>query len=85
MLLAKTLKIVIFLRENAYFQEIEDKNQRTNIQKCDEKLHVFWNFDFGGILDGFWMGFVKPKSPFGGQKLSKMRSKTDKNLYKIES
>ena len=53
MLLAKTLKIVIFLRENAYFQEIEDKNLRKNIQKCDQKSHVFWNFNFGGILDGF--------------------------------
>ena len=41
MLLAKTLKIAIFPRENAYFQEVEDKNQRTKIQKCDEKLYVF--------------------------------------------
>ena len=73
-ILAETLKIVIFPRENAYFQEIEDKNQRTNIQKCDEKLHVFWNFDFGGILDGFCMAFGRPKFWFGGQKPSKMRS-----------
>ena len=57
MLLAKTLKIVIFPRENAYFQEIEDKNQRTKSQNCNEKLHVFWNFDFRGMLDGFWGGF----------------------------
>ena len=73
MLLAKTLKIVIFPRENAYFQEIEDKNQRANSQKRNEKLHVFWNFDFKGILGGFWEGFGNPKSRFGDQKPSKMR------------
>ena len=73
MLLAKTLKIVIFLRGNAYFQEIEDKNQRTKNQNCNEKLHVFWNFDFKGILNGFWAGFGRPKSRFGGQKPFKMR------------
>ena len=84
MLLAKTLKIVIFPRENAYFQEIEDKNQRTKSQNCNEKLHVFWNFDFKGILHGFWTGFGRPKSRFGGQKPSKMRSETFKNRYKIE-
>ena len=74
MLLAKTLKIVIFFRENAYFQEIEDKNQRAKSQNRNEKLHVFWNFDFKGILNGFWAGLGKPKSRFGGQKPSQMRS-----------
>ena len=73
MLLAKTLKIVIFPRENAYFQEIEDKNQRTNSQKCNENLHVFWNFDFRCILNGFGDVFGRPKSGFGGPKPSKMR------------
>ena len=74
MLLAKTLKIVIFFEENTYFQEIEDTNTRKNSQTWTEKLHVFWNFDFKGILGGFWKGFGKPKSRFGGQKPSKMRS-----------
>ena len=74
MLLAKTLKIVIFPRENAYFQEIEDKNQRTKSQNRNEKLHVFWNFNFRGIWDGFWVGFGKPKFWFGDQKPSKMMS-----------
>ena len=73
MLLAKTLKIVILPRENAYFQEIEDAKQRKNIKTCDEKLHVFWNFDFKSILDGSWVGFGEPKSWFGDQKPSKMR------------
>ena len=74
MLLAKTLKIAIFPRENAYFQEVEDKNQRKSNQKRNEQLHIFWNFDFRSALDGFWMEFGRPKSRFGGQKPSKMRS-----------
>ena len=85
MLLAKTLKIVILPRENAYFQEIEDKNQRTNNKKCNEKLHVFRNFDFKGILDGFWVGFGRPKPRFGSQKPSKMRSETHLNRYNIQN
>ena len=30
--------------------------------KINEKLHVFWEVDFGGILGGFWKGFGRPKS-----------------------
>ena len=71
MLLAKTLKIVIFLRENAYFQEIEDKNPRTKSQNCNEKLHVFWNFDFKGILHGFWTGFESQNVGLEAKNLSK--------------
>ena len=33
-----------------------------NLAKIDENLHVFWEFDFGGILGGFWEGFGKPAS-----------------------
>ena len=53
MILAKTLKIVIFLWENAYFEEIEDWKQEKNQTKIDEKLYVFWDIDFGRILGGF--------------------------------
>ena len=47
-------------------------------------MHVFWNFDFKGILNGFWAGFGKPKSRFGGQKPFKMRSQTHEIQYKVE-
>ena len=30
--------------------------------KIDEKSHVFWDIDFGRILEGFWDGFGRPKS-----------------------
>ena len=30
--------------------------------KIDEKSHVFWDVDFGGILGGFWEGLGRPKS-----------------------
>ena len=61
-LLAKTLKIVIFPRENAYFQEIEDWKKEKHRAKIDEKSHVFWDLDFDRILEGFWEGFGRPKS-----------------------
>ena len=79
MLLAKTLKIVIFLRENAYFQEIEDKDQRKNNKKCAEKSHVFWNFDFINFPVGFGAGFGKPKHQKIKPGAPKMRFETDKN------
>ena len=28
--------------------------QRLLRTKIDEKLHVFWDIDFGGVLGGFW-------------------------------
>ena len=28
----------------------------------NEKSHVFWKYDFEGILEGFWEGFGRPKS-----------------------
>ena len=60
-ILAKTLKLVIFPRENAYFQEIEDRKKYKNQAKIDEKSHVFLDVDFEGILDGFWKGFDRPQ------------------------
>ena len=58
-LLAKTLKMVIFLRENAYFQEIEDRKNIKIKQKsmknrmfCGTSISkVFW-MDFEGVLGG---------------------------------
>ena len=55
MLLAKTLKIVIFHRENAHFQEIE--HQKKNIEQKSMKNRMFfeprfWE-DFGRVLGGF--------------------------------
>ena len=61
-ILAKTLKLVIFPRENAYFQEIEHEKNNKNCTKIDEKLHVFLEIDFGSILERFWHGFGRPKS-----------------------
>ena len=70
MLLAKTLKIVIFPRENAYFQEIQDKTQRTNKQKCIEKLDVFgtsilkaFSIDLGRVLGGQNLGLEAKNLP----------------------
>ena len=61
-ILAKTLKMLIFLRENQYFQEIEDRKNAKNPTKIHEKSYVFWDIDFGWILGGFWEGFGRPKS-----------------------
>ena len=33
-----------------------------NQAKIGEKLHVFWDVDFGRILGGFWEGFGMPKT-----------------------
>ena len=63
MFLAKTLKIELSLESGAHFQEIEDQKKTKNQAKIDEKSHVFWGVDFGCILDRFWEGFGKPKSP----------------------
>ena len=61
MILAKTLKLVIFLKENYDFQEIEHQKNEKNFEQIDEKLHVFWDLDFVRILGGFWEGFGRPK------------------------
>ena len=56
-----------------------EKSMLAPLQQCifrakiHEKSHVFWDFDFKGILNGFGAGFGRPKSRFGGQKPSKMR------------
>ena len=33
-----------------------------NNGKIIEKMHVFWDVDFRGIVEGFWKGFGRPKS-----------------------
>ena len=60
--LAKTLKIVIFLRENWYFQGFEPFSFERCCRKCSQKSDVFWNIDLEGILGRFWKGFRRPKS-----------------------
>ena len=53
MLLAKTLKIVILRRENAYFQEIEDRKNIKIEQKSMKNRMFFWT----SILEGLdWVG-----------------------------
>ena len=61
-ILAKTLKISISSWENAYFKGFEDNTNAKTIIKYFEKIDVFWNFDFEGILGRFWKGFGRPKS-----------------------
>ena len=61
-ILAKTLKIVIPSRRNANFQEIEDRKNEKNQTRIDEKSHVFWDIDFGYVLEGFGEGFGRSKS-----------------------
>ena len=56
-LLVKTLKIVIFPRENAYFQEIEHQKKKTS-NKNRRKIACFlgprfW-MDLGRVLGRFW-------------------------------
>ena len=77
-ILAKTLKIVIFPRENAYFQEIEHQKKEKHRAKIDEKSHVFWNLDFGWIWGGFWEGLGTPKP-------TKIPPKSHKNRIKIKA
>ena len=59
--LAKTLKIAIFPKENAYFQEIK-RPKKKDRAKIEETSHVFWEFHFGWILNGLGGGFGRPKS-----------------------
>ena len=56
MILVKTSKKVIFLKENLDFQEIQDTEANKIQTKIDEKSHVFWDLDFGWILGRFWEG-----------------------------
>ena len=60
--LAKTLKIVVFPRENRYFQGFEDNKDTKTIAKKLEKTMLFLDFDFGGVLEGFWEGFGRSKT-----------------------
>ena len=76
--LAKTLKISLPSRRNAYFQEIEDKTNQKNQAKNDAKLHVFEDLDFGRIWGGFWEGLGTPKP-------TKTPPKSHKNRIKIKA
>ena len=58
----RTLKIVIFLRENAYFQENLGRKYVEFIRKMHEKTPFFWTFDLKGFWEGFGKGFGRPKS-----------------------
>ena len=58
----RTLKIVIFLRENAYFQENLGRKYVEFIRKMHEKTLFFWTFDLNGFWGGFGKGFGRPKS-----------------------
>ena len=51
--LAKTLKIVVFPRENWYFQGFRDNKNTKTVAKNFEKIDIFWNIDFEGVLGGF--------------------------------
>ena len=61
-LLVKTLKIVLPSRRNWYFQGFEALSFERCCRKCAQKSHVFWDFGFDRILEGFWEGFGRPKS-----------------------
>ena len=58
----KPEKYQFSLRENQYFQGFEDSKHVKTIVKNLEKIDVFWDFVFGGILGGFWEGFGRPKT-----------------------
>ncbi len=86
MLLVKTLKIVIFLKENYPFQEIEHRKKRkivqTSMKNCmffrSAILQAFWH-DIGTVLGGqnprFLIYFrlkteAKNEMNFGRQKIA---------------
>ena len=63
MVLAKTLKIVILRRENAYFQEIEDQKQRKQLQKCSQNLELHLESVLEGVLGGCWETKISVSRP----------------------
>ena len=60
----RALKIVILLRQNAYFQENLGRKYVEFIRKKHEKTLFFWTFDLEGFFVGFGKGFGMPKSSF---------------------
>ena len=58
-ILAKRLKLLIFLMENWYFQGFEVLSFETCNRNCAQKSHVFWDIDLEGFWEGFWKGFGK--------------------------
>ena len=61
------------------FKHFEEKAHKAennqNKQKIDEKMHVLWDIDFEGILDGFGECFGKPKSSIFAIFREKMEAK----------
>ena len=81
---AKTLKIVVFPRENQYFQGFQDNKYTTTVAKNFEKIDVFWNFVFEGILAGFGEGFGRPKSMIFAFFSRKNASKKQDDFWKAK-
>ena len=59
---AKTWKIVIFLKENWYFQGFEGLKLKWSSFKKSQKSARFLDIDFGWLWKVFWRGFERPKS-----------------------
>ena len=83
-LLAKTLKIVVFPRENLYFQGFQDNKYTKTVAKTLEKIEVFWNIDFEGVLKGFGDGFGRPKSSIFAVFSRKNASKKQEDFWKAK-
>ena len=60
--LAKTLKIMIFPRENLYFQGFDVFKFQLKLSKSSQNLDVLEDIDLGRIWGGFGEGFGRPKS-----------------------
>ncbi len=53
-------------------------------KKVEEKLHVFWEYDFRRILGGFWEGFGKPRTSIFALFSMIFRSKIWKTFWKAK-
>ena len=82
--LAKTLKIVVFPRENWYFQGFQDNKYTKTVAKNLEKIDVFWNIDFEGVLGGFGHGFGRSKSLIFAFFSRKNASKKQEHFWKAK-
>ena len=82
--LAKTLKIVVFPRENWYFQGFQDNKYTKTVAKNLEKIDVFWNIDFEGVLGGFGDGFGRSKSLIFAFFSRKNASKKQEDFWKAK-
>ena len=55
-ILSKTLKLVILLRENWYFQGFDVSKFEKPLSKSVQNFHAFLDLDFEGILGGILGG-----------------------------